>query len=340
MLNLLLVTVGALLLGLALKVALDRKLPWPKRAAGFIALVPLGGLALVFGGLRTWLQAGASPAPESYTVANGISFARKVPRLPTPTAWHVVRVDLSTPGLRFVMSPGTGEAARQASTKKLPYQAESTSEFLVRNKLDVAINASSFEPRLGAGAFTEPVLPGAALRALGVTAAHGVVLSGAQADGKVTPSDATLFISETNQVSIGAPAPTTVHHAITGDCVLVSVGAVATNLGGCALAGERHPRTAVGFDRAKRVMWLFVVDGYRPGASDGATLAELAQVAVDEGVDVAINLDGGGSSTMALRTRTGDRAVVNTPVTGGVPGLERAVANHLGIVSDIRIAGY
>jgi len=44
-----------------------------------------------------------------------------------------------------------------------------------------------------------------------------------------------------------------------------------------------------------------------------------------------LNLDGGGSTALALRGADGKVRVVNTPVHSGIPGLERAVAGCLGI---------
>ena len=46
---------------------------------------------------------------------------------------------------------------------------------------------------------------------------------------------------------------------------------------------------------------MIVADGRRDGCSDlGMTLQELQQVFVEQGSQVAYNLDGGGSATMVL----------------------------------------
>ena len=56
---------------------------------------------------------------------------------------------------------------------------------------------------------------------------------------------------------------------------------------------------------------------------------ELADLAAEVGADVALNLDGGGSTTLACRD--GDRVrVVNSPSDGR----ERSVADALGIRFD------
>ena len=60
---------------------------------------------------------------------------------------------------------------------------------------------------------------------------------------------------------------------------------------------QRHPRTAVGTDR-KGNIYLVVVDGRSKGNAAGVTIAELTKVCEWLGMCDAINLDGGGSSTM------------------------------------------
>ena len=60
---------------------------------------------------------------------------------------------------------------------------------------------------------------------------------------------------------------------------------------------RRHPRTLMGRDAAGGV-WLVVVDGRFPGEAEGMTIAELTQLARSLGLTEALNLDGGGSSTL------------------------------------------
>ena len=64
-------------------------------------------------------------------------------------------------------------------------------------------------------------------------------------------------------------------------------------------ATDRHPRTAIGLLADGRAL-LMVVDGRQPSLSVGMSLEELAQLMLEFGAVDAINLDGGGSTTMVV----------------------------------------
>ncbi|WP_020402514.1 phosphodiester glycosidase family protein [Gracilimonas tropica] len=87
---------------------------------------------------------------------------------------------------------------------------------------------------------------------------------------------------------------------------------------------ERHPRTAVGFNDDSTKVYFMTVDG-RKSTSAGMTLTEMGEFMSTFGVTDALNLDGGGSTTMVVHDE-----VVNSPSDGSG---ERAVANALMLVS-------
>ncbi len=74
-----------------------------------------------------------------------------------------------------------------------------------------------------------------------------------------------------------------------------------------AFAETRHPRTAVAKLKGGKFL-MVTVDGRQPGVSVGMILRELAEYLLSLGAVDAMNLDGGGSTTMFL-----DGKVVNTP---------------------------
>jgi exopolysaccharide biosynthesis protein len=93
-----------------------------------------------------------------------------------------------------------------------------------------------------------------------------------------------------------------------------------------SFAAARHPRTAVGFDAFRKLLWIVVVDGRQEGHSEGMTLPELTRLFEGLAVTDAINLDGGGSAVMVL-----DGVKVSHP--SDADG-ERPVVNALGVMRD------
>ncbi len=83
---------------------------------------------------------------------------------------------------------------------------------------------------------------------------------------------------------------------------------------------KRHPRTAAGLRADGRIV-LVTVDGRQPSMSVGMTIPELEALMIELGAAEAINLDGGGSTTMVVKNK-----VVNSPSDIGG---ERAVSDAL-----------
>ncbi|NLZ52681.1 MAG: copper amine oxidase, partial [Thermoanaerobacteraceae bacterium] len=90
-----------------------------------------------------------------------------------------------------------------------------------------------------------------------------------------------------------------------------------------------HPRTAIGFTADKKTMIMAVVDG-RQAKSRGMSQQEMAQLMLSLGAYNALNLDGGGSSTMVVRPFGETQAkVINNPSEG----VQRLIPNAVGIFS-------
>ena len=68
----------------------------------------------------------------------------------------------------------------------------------------------------------------------------------------------------------------------------------------------RHPRTVIG--EGDGAIWLITVDGRQPELSVGMNFIELQRLAARLKLESALNLDGGGSTTMVVRGR-----IVNHP---------------------------
>jgi Phosphodiester glycosidase len=91
-----------------------------------------------------------------------------------------------------------------------------------------------------------------------------------------------------------------------GNPTLVRNGRVLSgNVDGTTPFHRRNPRTAVGATADGKLL-IVTVDGRQPGHSVGMSLRELAELFVRLGARSAMNLDGGGSTTMVI-----DGTIVN-----------------------------
>lgn len=91
---------------------------------------------------------------------------------------------------------------------------------------------------------------------------------------------------------------------------------------------DKHPRTMLATKDEK--IFMVAIDGRQPGHSDGMSLQEAAMYLKSLGMENAINIDGGGSTTYYVR-KPGDHkpSLENSPSDGH----ERPVGNSLLVIS-------
>jgi hypothetical protein len=151
----------------------------------------------------------------------------------------------------------------------------------------------------------------------GPTPPDGGVVLAAQPSSDEATTLRSLSAGETVTLdwSVGFPS---VKDLLGGGPMLVDGGRVV--LGACSGSiCAPNPRTAVGVTADGRFL-LVVADGRQSGYSIGMTLNQLAVLMISLGAVRALNLDGGGSTTMVVKG-----AVVNRPSDGG----ERTVSTAL-----------
>ena len=128
---------------------------------------------------------------------------------------------------------------------------------------------------------------------------------------------------------------TSLYNAVGGNTRLVTNGANVANSDPAI-----HPRTAAAVTASGKLL-LFTVDGRNAGHSEGLTYAELADVLIRWGAKDAINLDGGGSTSLVIDnplTAANDPQVRNVPsdlLPNGLPGKERSVANSFAVFAIV-----
>ncbi len=91
-----------------------------------------------------------------------------------------------------------------------------------------------------------------------------------------------------------------------------------------------QPRTALGITKDKRQLIMVTIDG-RDTSYKGVSQETMADIMLSLGAYDAINFDGGGSTTMAIRPAgTDEPTVINRPSDGGL----RKVTNGIGVTSS------
>ncbi|MEO3816622.1 phosphodiester glycosidase family protein [Plantactinospora sp. B24E8] len=179
----------------------------------------------------------------------------------------------------------------------------------------------------GATRVTEVTLTGGRVEAVTGAAGSGPVPAGSTVLlGRDAGADALATLRPGDPVDLRYAPKTsdgsTPYAAIGGNRVLVRDG-VPQEIGDV----NPEPRTAVGFSADGRTMYLVTVDG-RQADSRGVTLTELGRMMADLGAHHALNLDGGGSSTLLAREPGQSTVrVENSPSDG----TERAVPNGLAL---------
>ena len=265
------------------------------------------------------------------TIAPGVVYRREARGVPRPMMVHVVEIDLAR--AEFVVTAGVPQAG-------LEFVAEKTSAFARRMHTVAAINATYFRPFDGGRFLAKPYVPqpGQAVEVDGVSIANGHVDSlAASPDGRSNGA----FCVTPRGVSIAqGNCPADVQQAVGAGPVLIADGQPVTlrvnpdDVRAKEIENYyRHtePRTALGIDATGRKVWLVVVDGRQAGYSEGITLPELTALFTELGAHSAINLDGGGSSTLVLGGTGDSERVANSPIHTSIPGRERPVGNHLGV---------
>ena len=276
-------------------------------------------IALALGGYLFWRDHRPQPSSIHETLFNGITYIRDVRQQPRALIIHVVQIDLTTPGLGFLVTPSEPSGGHEV-------RAQTVSEFLDKYDLQLAINGDFFWPWWYHTILDYYPHDHDPTDVNGFAASRGAIYSEEQPDDPRP----TLYLSQDNQADIDQPIGA-VYNAISGLPLIVENGHISSQIKPDEYYAGLHPRSAAGLDRERQTLLLFVVDGRQPNYSEGVTLPELAQIAIEYGADAAINLDGGGSSTLVIEDRQGKSQVLNSPIHANVPGMERPVGNHIGV---------
>ena len=243
-------------------------------------------------------------------------FIHEETRTNPPQHFFVAVVDLKNPRLHLRVARGGADpdGAGKWQTTLLP-----PTKIAERENFDLVVNGDFFIAQgVNDGEGTN-----AAFRAQQWAQAQGAAMT----DGATWSTSASArpcLVVRTNGAvtfeSIAQPPPDA-REVIGGNTLLVQAGKIIPHN-----SKVRHPRTVAGLDATRSKLTLLLVDGRKPGVAVGMSYDELAAEMLRLGCTEVLNLDGGGSSVIAVRA-DGKMKILNAPTDGR----ERAVANALGI---------
>ena len=256
----------------------------------------------------------------------GVTHITRAETSPRALRLHIVTIDLTAPGIRVKVTPpgGPRETIRQT-----------TLQFLEEERAQVAVNAHFFLPFPSANPFASLI---------GLAASDGTVYSTfevAEQSFAIVANAPALNIDARNRASIvraraGGGGTEVMERATLWNVVAGSAQIVTNGVKTIPVYEDaQHPkapltpggppgysnrdswydqlnaRTVIGLANRQRTLILFTVD--RAAGSLGMSLGEVADLLIrDYRVEQALNLDGGGSTTLAMEDPvTHERSIVN-----------------------------
>lgn len=269
----------------------------------------------------------------------GIVYSRQVKAQPRPQTIHSVEIDLTAPGLRPFVTPRLeGLVPNQGGEIPQESLAQRTSDFVQVHGLQLAINANFFYPFRESTPWNYGPRAGQRVNIVGIGLSDGEPVSMGESD---YPS--LCFREQQAAIRSDGDCPNGMQ-AVAGRLLLVDNGQPTAEVKEKIAQGNGrpYPFTIVALDTSGTRLWLVLADGKQPLYAEGSTLQEMTDLMQAIGADRALQLDGGGSATLAIASTLTDQPIgqttptaagshlLNVPAHVKVPGQERPVANHLG----------
>ncbi len=293
-----------------------------------------------------WISHNAQAGEVTEWPYNGVTLITRTNTVPRSVILHLVRIDLTAPGIRFKLSPPAGGRDTLRQT---------TLEFLTQERAQLAINAHFYLP------FGTPEVEA---NLAGFAVSEGVAYSPfepqplgtnyADQSYAILPYAPALNLDRCNRASIlthdvASPDPwqfqqtASLWTAVAGSAQIITEGrkTIPTYTGAptglnpingysdlYSWYDALRARTIIGLSQDRKTLFFFTVDEI--GGSLGMTLGEAADLLIgDYQVYDAINLDGDGSTTLAMEDPgTGTGRIVNN-CSGGPLG--RSVGSSLAV---------
>ena len=257
-------------------------------------------IAVLIFALTLAVTAAASPEFDWDTAKElhpGIRVIKKKYQQPRLMRVAVMRIDLETPGLRFVTTgrdADWGKPMPDHPEMKIATRRITTAEFMIRANRDngskalmvAAFNASPWIP------WQKPFTHKCGIP-LGINISNGVLVSDNHPElpafvvwknGKVE------ILAKVDRKKVGR-----IREAVSGFCMIAVDGRILPDEG---YSKPLMPRMAYGLSRDRRYLYIIAIDGRQKKWSLGATGSETGKILLEAGAWDVINMDGGGSATL------------------------------------------
>ncbi|MBO4534163.1 MAG: phosphodiester glycosidase family protein [Treponema sp.] len=194
-----------------------------------------------------------------------------------PVIYHVVKIDLTTPGLELTCFPQTQE--QNTRTKRI-----TTARFASKYKTTVAINATPFSKESIVGVHV----------CEGLVLAAPVIQYAAIAFARDEQGwKAFIFVTQTDQLLQGYDYAFGGFFTVLSDSRIIDTFQPITD-----------SRMGAGITADGRTLYILAVEGEIPFISRGLSYAQCAQIFLDMGCTHALELDGGGSTQLCINGKS------------------------------------
>lgn len=229
---------------------------------------------------------------------------------PRKLSIHVVKVDLSNPKVYLVVNSKPREwgefmpypADRKIETKRMRVWDFTQEKRKEGHNIRLAVNASPWGP------WGDPKVRHLFANGVGLLVSNGEVL--ATPHGKKAKGVPALIVRDNGKADLitfkQGDDPKGIKLAVSGFSFILTKGEL--------MKPDKplHPRTFYGLSQDRNTLYIGVVDGRQKGFSEGMTCHEGGQLMKYLGAFDAVNMDGGGSTTL-VTCKSGKNKLINSP---------------------------
>lgn len=271
----------------------------------------------------SWLK-----AEELFPGILHLKLERSEPRL---QQIHLIRIDMNSRRYSFVSTPKPAEWNQEMPGNpdwRVVTRTQTTVDFMkemrARKKaggrgLDVilAVNASPWSP------FPPKPSDNPFAAGMGLYIANGLILDSndlGRPSFVVMKNGSLDFRTASNPIR-----PEDIYISLPGFSVILEKGRVTPWADGDKSV---HPRTGYGLSKDRRYFFILVVDGRQQDYSIGQTTGEMAVLLKAYGAYDALNMDGGGSTTLVRWSKRSDKRDRNNPGAQLIKGPHPVIMNR------------